>query len=213
MNAKQEHPSTSSGDVSLGPATTDSHTSHAAAPQVASSETLETDSRMISSPTDSHDADARELAATEASTPSIPDDAIEAAQSAHVPQPESERRPETLRQACQAAEICDQFRGEDIVVLDLTGITPLFDYFVIATGSSRRQMHAIVEEVDRVLKQEGSRRRGIEGYQESSWIVEDYGDVVLHVFTDESRENYDLEALWGDAPRVNWQSVLEAASV
>ena len=140
----------------------------------------------------------------------IPDDAIEAAQSASPAVLVGERDEAGLRQACQAAAVCDEFRAEDIVVLDLTTITPLFDYFVVATGTSRRQMHAIAEEVDKALKSGGSRRKGIEGYHESSWIVEDYGDIVLHVFTEESRENYDLEGLWADAPRVNWQAVLES---
>jgi ribosome-associated protein len=111
--------------------------------------------------------------------------------------------------ACLAAGVCDEFRGEDTVVLDLTDVTPLFDYFVITTGRNRRQMHAIAEEVDRVLAEAGSARLGIEGYVESSWIVQDYGDVVLHVFTPEARELYDLEHLWGEAGRVDWQAIVE----
>ena len=121
------------------------------------------------------------------------------------------RDPEGLRQACLAARVCDEYRAGDIVVLDLTGITPLFDFFVIATGTSRRQMHAVAKEVDKALKGAGSKRGGREGYDESYWIVEDYGDIVLHVFTEEARENYDLEGLWADAPRVNWQGVLESS--
>lgn len=70
-------------------------------------------------------------------------------------------------------------------------------------------MRAIAEECDRVLAQHNSRRMGVEGYDESNWIVEDYGDVVLHVFTDETRALYDLENLWADAPQVDWQGQLE----
>lgn len=82
----------------------------------------------------------------------------------------------------------------------------MFDYFVIASGSSRRQLHAISEEIDRVLEQElGDQRMGIEGYQESHWILLDYGDVVVHLFDDNTRSYYGLEDLWSDAPRVPFE--------
>ena len=118
-----------------------------------------------------------------------------------------------LADAVTAARVCDDFRGEDVVVLDLTGVTPEFDFFVIATGQSRRQMHAIIEEVDRRLGYTGHKRRSIEGYEESSWIVQDYGNLVLHVFTPETRELYELESLWGDAARVAWEAFPQDDSV
>jgi ribosome-associated protein len=111
-----------------------------------------------------------------------------------------------LRNAIAAARLCDQYRGQDTQVLDLTGITPLFDYFVISTATNRRQMHALADEVNRQMKEAGSPRLGREGYEGSSWVVEDYGDVVLHVFTPEARELYDLENLWGDAPHIDWKA-------
>ena len=111
----------------------------------------------------------------------------------------------SLDHACRCAYLCDQFRGQETFVLDLTAITPLFDYFVITTATNRRQMHAIADEVNREMKSLGSPRLGLEGYEGSSWVVEDYGDVVLHVFAPESRELYDLENLWGDAPRIDWR--------
>lgn len=114
----------------------------------------------------------------------------------------------SLQSACLCAKVCDDLRGKDTVVLDLTGITPLFDYFVITSGTNRRQTHAIAEETDRVLSEHGSKRFGIEGYESSTWIVQDYGDIVLHVFTPETRRLYDLEHLWGDAPHVDWQDVV-----
>ena len=117
-------------------------------------------------------------------------------------------RPRSLHQACLAAKVCDDLRGQDTVVLDLTGITPLFDYFVITTGNSRRQLHAIAEEKDRVLSEQGSRRMGIEGYESSTWIVQDFGDVVVHAFAEQERALYDLEHLWGDAPHVDWRDVV-----
>jgi len=107
--------------------------------------------------------------------------------------------------------VADDYRGRDTLVLDLTSITPVFDYFVLTTGTSRRQMHAIAEEVDRILKAEGSSRQGIEGYANSVWILQDYGDVVLHVFAPEARALYDLEHLWADAPRIDWQRQIDKA--
>lgn len=112
---------------------------------------------------------------------------------------------ESREHAIICAKIAEQYRGRDTVVLDLTEITPIVDFFVISTGNTRRQMHAIAEEVNRVLKERGSQRVGLEGYRESNWILQDYGDVVLHVFTEDMRTLYDLERLWADAPRVEWE--------
>lgn len=101
-------------------------------------------------------------------------------------------------------------KGQNIVVLDLRKQTPIFDYFVIVTGASRRQLHAISEEIDHVLeKQLGDRRLGIEGYEDSHWILLDYGDVVIHLFDEKTRTYYDLESLWGDAPHVDLTDVLK----
>jgi len=114
----------------------------------------------------------------------------------------------SLSNAVTAARIADLLRGQNIVVLDLTGVTSIVDFFVIVTGTSSRQMHAIADEVNRKLKHEdGNRRISIEGYRtEGNWILIDFGDVVLHVFTPEGRSLYNLEQLWGDAPRVDWQA-------
>lgn len=82
-------------------------------------------------------------------------------------------------------------------------ITPVFDYFVLATGTSRRQLHAMSEEIDHKLEDElGDRRLGIEGYEDSRWILLDYGDVVIHLLDAEAREYYALEDLWCEAKRV-----------
>ena len=121
-----------------------------------------------------------------------------------------DQRQRSLRHACLCAQIADDYKGKDTLVLDLTAITPIVDYFVITTGTSRRQMHAVVEEVDRVLEAEGSSRIGLEGYRSDTWILQDYGDVVLHVFSSEAREIYDLEHLWADAPRIDWRTEIEA---
>jgi len=87
-------------------------------------------------------------------------------------------------------------------------ITPVFDYFVIASGNSRRQLHAISEEIEHTLEDDlKDKRMGIEGYDESRWILLDYGNVVIHLFDKETREFYALEDFWSGAERVAlpWQ--------
>ena len=107
--------------------------------------------------------------------------------------------------ACLAARIAADNKGRDILVLDMRPCTPLFDYFVIVTGTSRRQIHAITEEVDAGMRAEGDERLGIEGYEASKWVVQDYGDVVVHVFDPDTRDFYRLEELWADAVKVDWE--------
>ncbi len=123
----------------------------------------------------------------------------------------ADQKARSLLHACLCARIADEYRGRDTVVIDLTDITPIVDFFVITTGTSRRQMRALAEEVDRALKSEGSRRLGVEGFEGESWILQDYGDIVLHVFSSEARPLYDLERLWADAPRVDWRAALTHA--
>jgi len=116
----------------------------------------------------------------------------------------------SLQLALAAARTAEDNRGEDIVVLDMREITPVFDYFVLVTGNSRRQLHAISEEIDHCLEDElNDKRMGIEGYQESRWILLDYGTVVIHIFDPEMREFYALEDFWNQAGKVAlpWREV------
>jgi ribosome-associated protein len=109
-----------------------------------------------------------------------------------------------------AARTAEANRGRDIAVLDMRAITPMFDYFVLATGSSRRQLHAMSEEIDHALEEGlGDKRLGIEGYIESRWILLDYGDIVIHLFEPETREYYALEELWAHAKRVPFEPVAQ----
>ena len=110
-----------------------------------------------------------------------------------------------LHRACLAAKVAADNKGRDILVLDMRSCTPLFDYFVISTGTSRRQIHTVTEETDDALKAEGDTRLGIEGYEASKWIVQDYGDIVVHVFDPDTRDYYKLEELWADANKVDWE--------
>jgi ribosome-associated protein len=106
--------------------------------------------------------------------------------------------------AVLCARVAEDNKARDIVVLDMRGITPLYDYFVIVTGISRRQIHTLAEEIDAELRTLGEERLSIEGYEASRWVVQDYGDLVVHVFDPETRQYYGLEDLWADAPRLDW---------
>ena len=112
---------------------------------------------------------------------------------------------DALDRACLCARTAADNKARDVVVLDMRGVTPIFDFLVLTTGASRRQMHAIAEEVDDAMRDVGDRRLSIEGYEASRWIVQDYGDVVVHVFDAEARDYYALEDLWADATKVDWE--------
>ena len=103
-----------------------------------------------------------------------------------------------------AARVALDNEAKEVLLLDMREITPLFDYFVIATGRSGRQVRAIADEVEALLKKEfHDERRGTEGYRDSRWVVLDFGDLVVHLFDAAAREFYRLEELWADAPRVD----------
>lgn len=105
--------------------------------------------------------------------------------------------------AMLAARVAGETRGTDVRILDLRELTPVVDYFVIVTGSSRRQMHAMADEIEKVVKRDlHDRSRGSDGYEEGRWIVLDYGNVMVHLFDPEARGYWDLEGLWSDAARV-----------
>lgn len=117
--------------------------------------------------------------------------------------------PSRLDVALDHAKICARIaednRGRDILLLDLRVATPLVDFFVIATAPSRRTANAIAIEIDAEMKKINEKKLGIEGSEEGRWILLDYGDFVVHVFSDEARQYYSLEDIWGDAPRLDWQ--------
>jgi len=110
-----------------------------------------------------------------------------------------------IDRACLCARKSQENKGSEIVVLDLREITPIYDYFVIVTGNSRRQIHTIAEDVDAGMREAGDHRHGIEGYEASKWVVQDYGDILVHIFDASTREYYKLEELWADAKRVDWE--------
>ena len=117
-----------------------------------------------------------------------------------------ERLNKALKHVARCAEIADDNRAKDILLLDLRAATPLIDFFVIATASTRRLANAIAIEIDVEMKKTGEFKLGMEGTEEGSWILIDYGDFVVHLFTPESRTYYSLEEVWGDAPHVDWKA-------
>lgn len=116
----------------------------------------------------------------------------------------------SLELALAAARSAAENGGTDLVVLNMTQHTASFDYFVIATGTSRRQIHAMSEEIDNKLENElNDKRMNIDGYSESRWVVLDYSTVVVHLFDEETRQFYALEALWGDAEKIDLTETLK----
>ena len=93
-------------------------------------------------------------------------------------------------------------QATDIRVLDLTGVTSFTDYFVICTGANTRQNQAITDEIGQQLKRRGELPSSVEGYEQGEWVLSDYGDFLVHVFSAKSREYYSLERLWRDAKDV-----------
>ena len=104
--------------------------------------------------------------------------------------------------ALAAAELAAGRHCSDIVVLDLKGKSPATDYFVIATGTSERQMRAVADEICETAKKQGMVRFGRAGYEQARWVLLDFIDVVIHLFDKPYRDYYDLELLWGDAERL-----------
>ena len=119
--------------------------------------------------------------------------------------PKKPRRTIDAREAAAlCARIADERKADDIIVLDLNGISPVADYFVIASGVTARQLKAISRDIEKEMKARHATRLGVEGFTEGHWILLDYGDLIVHLFLKDLREFYDLEMLWGDAPAVEW---------
>lgn len=91
----------------------------------------------------------------------------------------------------------------DLTVLDLRGVASFTDFFVIATGTNRRQCQAISDEIVEQMKRSGTRAARVEGFPTAEWILIDYGDFVVHIFEEKARRFYDLERLWREAKRID----------
>ncbi|HEX2040344.1 MAG TPA: ribosome silencing factor [Acidimicrobiales bacterium] len=105
-----------------------------------------------------------------------------------------------------AAKAASDKKGEDTVVLEVGHVLAITDAFVITSGANTRQVKTIAEEVEKKIDEAGGPKPlRIEGLDDARWVLIDYGDFVVHVFLDEVRRYYELERLWSDAPRLDWQ--------
>lgn len=110
-----------------------------------------------------------------------------------------------------AVRAADSRKALDVKVLDLSGITSFTDHFVICSGSNARQIQAIADEISQRLKKRGELPISLEGYEQAEWILMDYADFIVHVFSIRAREYYDLERLWRQAKEVEIPAELEQA--
>lgn len=105
-----------------------------------------------------------------------------------------------------AAAAADDKKADDVIIIDVGDVLSVSDYFLIASGSNPRQVHAIVDGVEERLTREGGPKPvRVEGQEDREWVLMDYGPFVVHVFRQEQRDFYQLEKLWGDRPRVEWE--------
>ena len=114
--------------------------------------------------------------------------------------------------AATAAESADTKLGQDTVVLAMTELFGVVDAFVITSASNSRHVRTLVEEIERSVKDSHQLAPvRVEGLQDATWVLMDYGDFIVHVFLQETREYYDLEHLWSGAPRVEWRGTVTQA--
>ena len=112
---------------------------------------------------------------------------------------------DVMTKARIAVRAADGKKGEDILLLDVADIIGIVECFVITAASNTRLVRTIVEEIEReIFEYVGEKPRAVEGLRDASWVLLDYGDLVVHVFLTETREFYGLERLWADAERVEW---------
>jgi len=115
------------------------------------------------------------------------------------------------RRAITAARAAADKKGEDTIVLDVGDIIGITEVFVITSGTNTRQVRTICDEIEQAVKRDGGTApRSVEGLEGASWVLLDYGDLVVHVFLAETREYYALERLWTDAPRIEWEPTARA---
>lgn len=118
---------------------------------------------------------------------------------------DSSATPDAIEAAQVAATAIDEKKGEDIALLDLSGLLVVTDVFLVASGSSNRHVRTLADDAEEALKSLDRRPIRREGVDHGEWVLLDYGDVVIHVFDKETRAYYELERLWADAPRIDFE--------
>lgn len=106
------------------------------------------------------------------------------------------------KMAKTACDALSEKKAEDLRIIEISEISPLADYFIIATGANTNQIQAMVDAVDEELSKAGYQVKQIEGNRNSSWILMDYSDIIVHIFSKEDRLFYDLEKIWTDGKRI-----------
>lgn len=115
----------------------------------------------------------------------------------------------TLEQAKETAKILSEKKGLDIKVIEISDVSVISDYMVIATGNSSTHVKALADEVEEQLDNMGVSVSHVEGYRSNSWILLDYIDIIVHVFSNEAREYYDLERLWEDGKVIDISNIID----
>ena len=109
---------------------------------------------------------------------------------------------ESKKMALLAVEALEDKKAEDITIIDISEVSVLADYFIIADGSNRNQVQAMADSAEESLGKAGYEAKQIEGTRNSSWVLMDYGDMIVHVFDEENRLFYDLERIWRDGKQI-----------
>jgi len=117
---------------------------------------------------------------------------------------------DAARFAAEAARVLHEDKCEDVLLLDVRGMSQVCDYLVIATGSSGRQMGSALQHIEELGAECGLRPFGSSRQASSSWLIVDFVDVVVHLFEANARAYYDLEMLWSDAPRLDWRAIAKS---
>ena len=119
--------------------------------------------------------------------------------------PDAQRLAAARELAVEAARHFAATRCSNVVVMDMTGLSPVTDFMVLGTGTSPRQMKTVCDQLEDIAAPKGHQKLSRSGDESGQWIVIDFVDVVCHVFSPDARQYYDLDNLWGDAKRVEWQ--------
>ena len=114
-----------------------------------------------------------------------------------------DRMNQALEMARVAYQALDEKKGEDIRVIDISGISVIGDYFVITNGTSDSQVRALVENVEEKMHKAGYAAKETEGHRSGAWVLIDFGDVIVHIFDRENRQFYNLERIWNDGKRID----------
>lgn len=110
---------------------------------------------------------------------------------------------ESKKMARIAVQALDDKKAEDLTILDISGVSVIADYFIIASGNNRNQVQAMADNAEEALGRAGYEPKQIEGYQSANWILMDYKDIILHIFSEEDRSFYDLERIWRDGKQIS----------